>query len=159
MDDFLWKFKIYRAWKDYLLCWNWEWFVSLTFSNDYRRSPLFCKRMLNCWKRQLCEKEHLQVGMVSILSYKGYLPHFHLFMLGKSKRGKTLSDISTEWWEIRWSYQAKIKQIYSLKEISYYFCKHLLSSIDGEPEINIQNEKLLKKTKQKLFNTKSIDSM
>jgi len=78
---------------------DWDWTVSLTFSYQY--SPAYMKRKFWEWKKLIAQKEKMQIGYAVVLCQNPH-SHLHALMLGASRYGKTLSDVSRLQWKEIW---------------------------------------------------------
>jgi hypothetical protein len=96
------------------------------------------------WRLKLVDLEKLRVGGYLMSSYKqGYL-HFHLLLLARNRRGKTLADCNKRYWERRWPYHARIKDVNNLPGACNYFALHLKGFKSDHAEIDSFDKTLLR---------------
>jgi hypothetical protein len=134
------------GYSEYLQSWQWEWYATLTIpiyetSNDTDWMQLMRLR----WTRKLCTMEHIQVGYFYAFEQQLHTSaHFHLVMLGKGRKNKTLLNVDRQKWENRWPHRAEIRlvDLQYLPSLAAYLSGHLESNIS---EIDCYNLKLLKK--------------
>ncbi len=152
----------YLEWKQYLMRFPFEWMGTLSFDNkviadkwfDVRGqlNPLKVEKinyyagtgLFKKWRLKLVDLEKLRVGGYLISSYKrGYL-HFHLLLLARNRRGKTLADCKKRNWERRWPYHARIRDVYELEGACDYFAVHCKGFKSDHYEVNSYNTTLLR---------------
>lgn len=152
----------YLEWKQYLMRFPFEWSVTLTLDSKViadkwfkvrgQLNPLNAEKinyyagmgLFKKWRLNLVDMEKLRVGGYLISSYKqGYL-HFHLLLLAHNRRGKTLADCKKRYWERRWPYHARIKDVYNLPGACDYFAIHCKGFRSDHYEIDSFDGKLLK---------------
>ena len=136
------------AYRQYLLNWDWEWYATLTFPEEYRnRGESVVSRRLKAWTRQLCVREGIQVAYYYLLCFKDGHPHLHLLMLGRSSTpGYSLRDVG-EWdYEAVWPFHAKIEHISIGADVVGYVVKHLIGVKCDDVVLDSYNQKLLGRT-------------
>jgi hypothetical protein len=138
------RLRLFNAQRDHIQCFNWEWFASLTFP-DYRRYKKYqARNLLLRWVHSLCNSERLQVGFCSALGYsKNGHPHYHLVMIGRNRKNKTLLDVDCTKWERGWNYIAQIEPIESIENVSAYLARHHFFKYCLRVYFDFYNTKLL----------------
>jgi hypothetical protein len=118
-----------------------EWFVTLTF--QYSVTSYIARECFLQWVRSICVQEHLQIA--AIIIYNGFNQgHLHVMMLGRNQKGKSLSDVSMEYWQKQWSrykYGCLIEPIDNREGAA----KNMNLYRDDDDNVTFYNKKLLKK--------------
>ena len=122
--------------------WPFEWFATLSFK--YPENQEIGRDRLLQWARKICRAEGLQIAYIAVIN-KHTRIHLHVLMLGRSKFGKTLTDISTDRWEDLWGDNAEIDRIYNLSGLTPYCSENYILNDPDESDLIIFNRNLLKK--------------
>lgn len=110
----------------------WEWALSCSGAHGMKKVVL--ESIFATWRSQTAKKTGLQLAVMGVITAKGH-PHIHGVALGRSKAGKTLSDISLsmvlelqEDWRKLAHNSAEIETIRDLGWSRYMVTKNLLYS-------------------------------
>jgi hypothetical protein len=166
---YLSKYMLYRSWKNFLIPYQWQWFVTLTSLDRGRAKSWYCigqlrpvkkcsnfelmpiayLKLFQKWQMEIINQEKLQLGIYLISCIKRERWHAHALMIGQNQDGKTLDDCNRRYWNDQYPYYSKIKNVHNCAGAVDYLAGHFLPSKSDYADIHHYNSRLLRRVKGK----------
>ena len=111
--------------------WDWDYFVTLTFSpKDRRLSSYYARRRLERWIFRLSQRTNMQIGCFFILCYRYGELHIHALLLGRGEENgetKTLKKIPKGTINKSWFRLMNLEVPESQEAVARYIAAHHFS--------------------------------